>query len=482
MSSAFAVMGVECRVESRLQNPHVTVVTVSQTHSDSAEEDVRLPLSSLDQGIVLCEQSREMTVHFEASLADPIDGARFERAVRTVMEHSYRLRSRVVIKRWTSNSLRWSDRPASAVVDVAEVQCTRADLPEVRDAFVSRGFDVTDDPLVRFLIADHGPEGSTLIALSHHVVSDGTGMWAVILQIAEQYGRQGDVESHRSEEAPSGDEDHSVTVAVPSPAGTAEQQGVGTFRAIIDAARAIWNAPRPERLSARGAERTDEVVVELRIIEGPVVEAISGSALMNSVPGATLNDVLLLAFHRTLADWNSRCGQSPDQISVTVPINQRPRGDTTLRNSAGQGSTVTSREQRGDDQIGLRSVVEQTRAIKQDRERSDPSSSVGSLWFMPTGLRALIPRVVGLISRERFLNTSRLSNMGRVDLPVSGLRFIDVWFSVPARMPQGATVGVVQSGPNITLALRCCRRLWDRPAAKEFADLFVEELLRISRV
>lgn len=455
---------------------------MSQTHSDIADHEARPPLSSLDQGIVLCEQGREMTVHFEATLTDSIDGARFRRAVGSVLAESYRLRSRVVIKRWTSNSLRWSDRPASSVVDVTEVECTRADLSEIRDAFVSRGFDVTADPLVRFLIADHGPEGSTLIALSHHVVSDGTGMWAVILRIADQYGREGDIEPHPPQEAFPADEDHSVSVASPSPAEEAAQQGVGTFRAIIDAARAIRNAPRPERLSARGAGRTDDALVELRIVDGPVVEAITGSTLIRSVPGATLNDVLLLAFHRALADWNSRCGQHPDQISVTVPINQRRRGDTTLRNSAGQGSTVTSREQRGDEQIGLRSVVEQTRAIKQDRERSDPSSSVGSLWFMPTGLRALIPRVVGLISRERFLNTSRLSNMGRVDLSVSGLRFTDVWFSVPARMPQGATVGVVQSGPNITLALRCCRRLWDRPAAQEFADLFVAELQRISRL
>ncbi len=447
---------------------------------DSAEEDLGLPLSALDQGIVLCEQGREMTVHFEAVLADPIDGARFERAVRTVMEQSSRLRSRVVVKRWTSNTLRWSVRPASAAVDVTEVRCTRAELAEVRDAFVSRGFDVTTDPLVRFLIGHHDKEGSTLIALSHHVVSDGTGMWAVILRIAEQYGREGDVELHRPEVESPGDEDPSVPLEESSRVEETEQQGVGTFRAIINAARAIRNAPRPERLSARGAHRTDGALIELRVVDGSVLGAIAGSSLMRSVPGATLNDAFLLAFHRALAGWNSRCGQDPDQISVTVPINQRRRGDTTLRNSAGQGSTLTSSEQRGDDLIGLRSVVEQTLAIKKDRGRADPSASVGSLWFVPTGVRALIPRLVGFISRERFLNTSRLSNMGRIDLPVSGLRFTDVWFSVPARMPQGATVGVVQSGQNVTLGLRCCRQLWDRPAAQEFADLVVEELLQLS--
>ena len=78
---------------------------------------------------------------------------------------------------------------------------------------------------------------------------------------------------------------------------------------------------------------------------------------------------------------------------------------------------MTRGEQRGDDLIGLRSIVEQTREIKQDRGRADPSSSVGSLWFMPTGVRALIPRMVGFVTRERFLTTSRLSNMGRIELP-----------------------------------------------------------------
>ncbi len=451
-----------------------TIGKVSQTHSD-------IPLSPLDQGIVLCEQHRGMTIHFEASLAEQIDGTRFRRAVQTVMEQSHRLRSRVVINRWTSSPMRWSDFPASASVDVTELKCTRAELTDFRDAFLGRGFDVTVDPLVRFLIADHGMEGSSLIAFSHHVVSDGVGMWAVIQRIAEQYGREGDTDELRIQtEESSGDEGRSALAAETESALELEQPSAAPVRAIIDAAQAILNAPRPERLSGRGAVRSDEALIELRRVDGSIIEAISSSALMSSVPDATLNDLLLLAFHRALAEWNRLCGQVPDRISVTVPINQRRRGETALGNSAGQGSTVTRGEQRGDDLIGLRSIVEQTRKIKQDRGRADPSSSVGSLWFMPTGVRALIPRMVGFVTRERFLTTSRLSNMGRIELPDSGLRFTDVWFSVPVRMPQGATLGVVQSGSNITLALRCSRRLWDRAAAQEFADLVVEELLQLS--
>ena len=466
-----------------VREPHVTVVTVSTKDLDSAGGQANGPLSSLDQGIVLCEQHREMTVHFEIALAESIDGSRFRRAVQAVVEQSERLRARVVIRRWTSNTVRWGERPAAECVDVAEVDCTRAELAEVRDAFVSRGFDVTTDPLVRFLIAHHGSEGSSLIVLSHHVVSDGTGMWAVILQVSEQYGREGigEVDGGTSEDSsPGRDVSPMESVTGSDEAPDAERPAVGPVRAILDAVRAILDAPRPERLSPRGGARADDTLVELRILEGSVVEALLRSPLMASVQGATLNDLLLLALHQALADWNSRCGRVPDQISVTVPINQRRRGDTTLRNSAGQGSTVTSGADRSDPYEGLRSVVEQTRAIKQDRGRADPSSSAGSLWFMPTGIRALIPRLVGFVSRERFLNTSRLSNMGRIEFPDTGLRFTDVWFSVPVRMPQGATVGVVQSGPNITVAVRCCRRLWDRSAAQEFADLVIDHAVELS--
>jgi NRPS condensation-like uncharacterized protein len=421
-----------------------------------------------------------MTIHFEVTIPESIDGARFRRAVQTVMEQSARLRSRVAMKRWTSNALRWREFPAYSSVDVTEVECTRAELAEVRDAFVGRGFDVTTDPLIRFRIAHHGSEGSSLIVLSHHVLSDATGIWAVIVQIAEQYGREADG-------ADSGDPSGSGSMrGVDQENGTADADddghaSVGPVRAIIDAARAIISAPRPERISGRGAiQKSDEVHVELRIVEAQVLDAILNSALLGSLPEAKLNDALLLALHRALAEWNMRCGQVPDRISVTMPINQRRRGDRTLRNSAGQGATVSSHEERLDPEKGLRAIVDQSTAIKRDRGRADPSSSAGSLWFLPTGIRALIPRIVGFVSRERFLNTSRLSNMGRVDFPQSGLQFTNAWLSAPTRMPQGATVCVLQSGPNITIGLRCCRALWDRPAAQEFADLLMVEIRKLS--
>jgi len=439
-------------------------------------------LSSLDEGVVMCEQGREMTIHFEAILADSIDAERFRRAVRTVMESSDRLRSRVEIKAWTSRTLRWKDTPADASVDVAEVDCDREGLASIRDAFISRGFDVKVDPLIRFLLANHGSEGSSLIVLSHHALSDATGIWAVIVRIAEQYGREGEATGGRvpsfptTFDAPDSGEASVETLR----ADALAPSGPGPVRAVLEAARAILQAPKPERIATRGADRSPDVHLELRVVDASLVEAIRDSPLMAEVPGAKVNDFLLLGFHRALAKWNSRYGKAPDQISVTVPVNQRQRGDTTLQNSAGQDVSKTTDVERLDPRVGLQSIFEQTQLIKSDRGRPDPSASLGSLGFLPVGVRALIPRTIGFLSRDRFLNTSRLSNMGRVNMPASGLVFTDVWLSAPARMPQGATMCVVRSGSNITVALRCCRRLWDQPAAEEFADLLLTDLALLS--
>jgi hypothetical protein len=75
-----------------------------------------------------------------------------------------------------------------------------------------------------------------------------------------------------------------------------------------------------------------------------------------------------------------------------------------------------------------------------------------------------------------------LSNLGSVkddDLPEFGPEagdVVGVWFSAPARMPCGLSVGAVTAVDRLHLAFRYRYPLWGPAAAGAFADRFVTEL------
>jgi len=53
----------------------------------------------------------------------------------------------------------------------------------------------------------------------------------------------------------------------------------------------------------------------------------------------------------------------------------------------------------------------------------------------------------------------------------------EVWFSPPAPMPLGVSVGVATLGDRMYLTIRYRRALFDAAAAAEFAALFRKELV-----
>ena len=84
------------------------------------------------------------------------------------------------------------------------------------------------------------------------------------------------------------------------------------------------------------------------------------------------------------------------------------------------------------------------------------------------------------VTGDRLVDTAMLSNLGSMDEPPTfgpGVgATVEAWFSPPARMPLGLTVGAVTVGGRLHLSFRYRRRLFDAHAAGRFADRFVAEL------
>ena len=84
---------------------------------------------------------------------------------------------------------------------------------------------------------------------------------------------------------------------------------------------------------------------------------------------------------------------------------------------------------------------------------------------------------------NRLVDTAALVYLGRLDPPPSfgteAGRTVDVWFSPPARMPLGISVGAVTAGEHLHLAFRYRHPLLAPDAACRFADHYVSLLAHL---
>jgi ABC-type glycerol-3-phosphate transport system substrate-binding protein len=55
----------------------------------------------------------------------------------------------------------------------------------------------------------------------------------------------------------------------------------------------------------------------------------------------------------------------------------------------------------------------------------------------------------------------------------------EVWGSPPVPMPTGIAFGTGILGGQLLITFRYCRAVFDEPAARRFADLFVEHLMKL---
>jgi NRPS condensation-like uncharacterized protein len=90
------------------------------------------------------------------------------------------------------------------------------------------------------------------------------------------------------------------------------------------------------------------------------------------------------------------------------------------------------------------------------------------------------------LTGNRLVDTAMLSNLGRVDTPPSfgggagGGEVEELWFSPPARMPLGLTIGAATVAGRLHLVLRYRHRQFDHDAATRFADTYLRKLQAFS--
>ncbi|MBW3614096.1 MAG: hypothetical protein KY439_02150 [Actinobacteria bacterium] len=434
------------------------------------EDDDRrmtVPFSVVDEAVHLVDsEAAPWSIQLEVRVPDRLDEPRLRGAFSQALSRHDMARARKVPSRRSQHRDHWEIRSHVDIDPLRVVDCPDDDaLAAVRAELQGLAVPLAESPPLRARLARH-PEGDVLMLNANHAAMDGYGVLRVLRSVAKAYTGEHDPTPDVST---SDARDHLSRLTT---AGLC----VRTRRRLALAEKARDLVSQPARVAADGA--SDEPGYGFHHL------ALSSSltqALVDLDHDATVNDALLAALHLSIARWNGQHGKPCRRIGVLVPANLRPPqwrhevvGNFSL--PARVSTTVRSRRDR---QAALSTVTAQTRRKKASGMGTALLELLGHSRRLPLWAKQALVMTLPL-SGDRLVDTAMLSNMGQVDEPLSfgadDAAVAEAWFSPPARMPLGLTVGALTIAGRLHLAFRYRHRLLSADAADRFAALYVEEL------
>jgi NRPS condensation-like uncharacterized protein len=386
------------------------------------------------------------TVHLEIETSGEVDIDRLRAATLATLEAIPKASARRRPWRWSDRSYVWEADGELALDPVSAHSFeTAAELREAREQAISTAIDLDRSPPLRILSLTSSSESSVLL-VAHHAVTDAIGALWLFRTIASAYNGglpapEPLVPAGRDDDGRRGDWIGSVT------------------RVLRQATRA------PARIAPDNP--TSEAGVRIHTSSMPV-------APLTLRPGdATVNDVLIAAMHRAIAEWNTEHSARAGRIRLMLPVNLRPVGarDRGVGNLWLAVVISTDPKDRVSPRQTLASVVGQTRAAKQRADAASLYRALGRSTAVPLWAQRAIPAVHPL-TRHRLEDTAVLSNLGAVpDFGFGDAGSGAVSFSPPARMPKGLSVGCATHAGTLWLTYRYCPPLFDAGAAERFASI-----------
>jgi NRPS condensation-like uncharacterized protein len=417
--------------------------------------DERVPFTSLDEAVHLLDTPAEpWSIQLEVRVAGVIDEDRLRAAVppalaRHPMSRAKLLPARRTDKRWT-----WAITGAPELDPLRVLDCADdVELSEVRSELHSLSVPLAESPPLRLRLCHH-PLGDVLMINANHAAFDGFGALQVLQSIAKAYIDEQEPDPDvRLPEARRVDD---LTRA------TSRTERARRVRALMDKARDL--ATPPARLAPQGG--SDRPGYGIHQVSIPVPA---------KPEECTLNDLLLGALNLAIAGWNIEQGTACRRISVLMPVNLRPPEWKTevVTNFVSETRVSTTPANRRTPQALLRAIAARTTRIKEG-ESAALMELLSKTSRLPLWMKQPLSPFLW-ITGNRLVDTAVLSNLGALDdgeLPDFGPDagdVVGVWFSAPARMPCGLSLGAVS-------AAGARYPLWGPAAAAAFADRFVIEL------
>jgi NRPS condensation-like uncharacterized protein len=407
-------------------------------------------------------------IFMELWLPGHLDENRLRAAVASVLASQPRARARRAARGWWRSGSEW-EFPDRLDVDPLRVSRwrTEAELDAARDRFLAVAPPLHQSPPFRLLLAT-GPSRDSLILSTHHAAFDGRSMLRLLQLIAGRYTSHGQVQDQRPTAATSTAASAKAPADDSDPAGLARAEG---RPARIAAWR--WTGARH---SARAGRAPGCGCVLLAWPDVPRPD------------GGTVNDLLIAALIRTVAQWNAAhwnvaqrkaASRQQGQIRVTMPVDTRQPGQEGDLGNFSRVRTIIA-----PDPLTVPGIAAQTALAKSrgPREHGPEDSGTGPEALtrlpLPVPVKRRTLRLALRLLGPRWCDTTMLTNLGRVTEPPSfgPLTPERMWLSPSVYMPRGLSVGAISVAGRLQLCIRYRYALLDDAAAAEFAARYADAL------
>lgn len=433
-----------------------------------ADERVqRVSFNLVDEVVHLLETPAEpWNVQLEVRVPGHLDERRLRDALDEALAHHPMARARKAASQPASNRSYWETSPELDVDPLRVSECADdAAVASVRAQLQSVPIPLWQSPPLRARLVRQG-EGDLLMLAFNHTATDGVGGLRVLYSIARAYAGDADplprVDFLAARDLMGG---HAAADA---------SMRVRRYFALAERLRELL-APPARVASDQGRAEPGYGFHHVRL---SVEET---QALVDFDHAGSVNDLLVAALHCAISAWNARHRRPCGRITVLVPSNLRPadqRGEMVGNFSLPARVTTTPRR-RTSAAVALAAVTTQTTRKKRSGMGTSLLELLSWSWLLPLRVKQAIIDVFD----DRFTDTAALSNLGRIEDPPS---FgddvgdtVEAWFSAPARMPLGLSIGAITIGGRLHLAFRYRHPQFGPDAARRFAECYLTQLRRM---
>ena len=399
------------------------------------------------EGDLLDPKASGWSLQLEVRVAGVLDGPRLEEALTTAL------------------GLRPIRRELLDVVDCSD----DVSLDAARAELQSTPVGVTDWPPLRARLARHHA-GDVLMLNFNHAATDGVGALRVMQAVTMAYAGAPD---------PGPLPDFLAVNDLPvRPASAPVSDVKALIRKLVERLRD--RLARPARLAADQATDEAGYGVHLRRLSADDTRRV-----VNADRPGTSRNVLLAGLHLAIGDWNLQHGTPGRRVGVLVPVNLRPPDwpDEVIANFSVTARVSTSRRHRSDPTAALKAITAQTTRNKRTRTGIALLAGLERSGLLPLWAKQSLV-VLQPLTRNRFLDTAMLANLGQFTEPPSfgpdAGGTIEVWFSSPARTPESLCIGVVTIAGRLHLTFRYPNRLFGPDAVRRFADGYVDQIRKVA--
>lgn len=376
-------------------------------------------------------------IHLEARVAGRLDERRLRAAVRAIV-------------------------PGDDVLSV--VDCPGGDaLEQERVALQQVAVPVEGRPPLRATLC-RSAAGDVVMLNVNHAAADVQGALTVLRALARAYravpARMAPLDFLASHELP-------VRPVAPNRPHLARRYYVGLEKARDALARPTRLQPDPA-----GADQPGHGFVMVSVDE-------DDPASLRPVANPDLdNDVLLAALHLAIAAWNTEHGKADGRIAVLVPVDLRtlPWREHIIGNFSVTARVITSAAERSSPAEALSAVIAQTARNIRTRTGTGLIQALDRNNMLLLWARQSVV-VLQPLTANHLLDSAVLSYLGRLR-PISfgDAKVVELFQSVPSRMPHGLSVGAAFLGGRLHLAFRYPHRLFSPEAARRFAQAFLAQV------